>query len=48
MAEKEASRLFRQILSAVAYCHANNVVHRDIKAENLLFDENGDIKLAGK
>ncbi|XP_026680911.1 serine/threonine-protein kinase SIK3-like [Diaphorina citri] len=46
MAEKEASRLFRQILSAVAYCHANNVVHRDIKAENLLFDENGDIKLA--
>ncbi|KAL1455541.1 hypothetical protein WDU94_009630 [Cyamophila willieti] len=46
MSEKEASRLFRQILSAVAYCHANNVVHRDIKAENLLFDENGDIKLA--
>lgn len=45
--EKEARRLFRQILSAVEYCHTNSVVHRDLKAENLLLDANMNVKLAG-
>jgi len=28
----------RQLLSAVVYCHKNNVAHRNLKPENLLFD----------
>jgi len=32
--EKEARRLFRQILSAVYYCHSNSLIHRDIKPES--------------
>ncbi|KAG8222366.1 hypothetical protein J437_LFUL002985 [Ladona fulva] len=48
MSEDEARRVFRQIVSAVNYCHTMNVVHRDLKAENLLLDANMDIKLAGK
>lgn len=36
----------RQILSGLAYLHARNTVHRDIKGANILVDPNGEIKLA--
>lgn len=47
MTEKEARRVFKQILAAVGYCHKCCVVHRDLKAENLLLDAKMNIKLAG-
>ena len=37
--------LFRQILSAVSFAHANLVVHRDLKPENILVAEDGTPKL---
>lgn len=43
--EKEARKFFRQIVSAVDYCHLNSVIHRDLKPENLLLDANKDIKI---
>lgn len=46
MPEQEAARKFSQILKAINHCHRNKVVHRDLKAENLLLDHNGNIKLA--
>ncbi|XP_063218746.1 serine/threonine-protein kinase SIK3-like isoform X2 [Bacillus rossius redtenbacheri] len=46
MSEKAARRLFHQILTAVHFCHTHNIVHRDLKAENLLLDSNMNIKLA--
>ncbi|KAM3956200.1 LOW QUALITY PROTEIN: uncharacterized protein ACR2FA_009840 [Aphomia sociella] len=46
MPESEAARSFAQMVSAVGYCHANGVVHRDLKAENLLLDKDMNIKLA--
>jgi serine/threonine protein kinase len=35
-----------QILMGLAYCHANRVIHRDLKPQNLLLDKNGNVKLA--
>ncbi|CAD8207842.1 unnamed protein product [Paramecium octaurelia] len=35
--EEEACKYFRQIVCAISYCHQKNVVHRDLKLENLLF-----------
>ncbi|CAN2387810.1 Serine threonine-protein kinase SIK1 [Pristimantis euphronides] len=46
LSEEEARTKFLQILSAVEYCHSQNIVHRDLKTENLLLCENMDIKLA--
>ncbi|KAM6932377.1 MAP/microtubule affinity-regulating kinase 4 isoform 1-T1 [Lycodopsis pacificus] len=46
MKEKEARAKFRQIVSAVHYCHLKNIVHRDLKAENLLLDADANIKIA--
>ncbi|XP_031552797.1 serine/threonine-protein kinase SIK2-like isoform X2 [Actinia tenebrosa] len=46
LSEKEAKKKFVQILSAVEYCHKRHVVHRDLKAENLLLDQNMNIKIA--
>ncbi|GFT45651.1 hypothetical protein NPIL_362642 [Nephila pilipes] len=46
MCEKDARHKFKQILTAIKYCHERNVVHRDLKAENLLLDENMNIKIA--
>ncbi|XP_053714318.1 serine/threonine-protein kinase MARK2 isoform X6 [Synchiropus splendidus] len=46
MKEKEACAKFRQIVSAVQYCHQKCIVHRDLKAENLLLDADMNIKIA--
>jgi MAP/microtubule affinity-regulating kinase len=46
MKEKDARKQFRQIAGAVAYCHSLHIIHRDLKAENLLLDENMNVKIA--
>ncbi|XP_017482099.1 PREDICTED: testis-specific serine/threonine-protein kinase 4 [Rhagoletis zephyria] len=43
--EPHGRKLFQQLISAVEYIHSKNVVHRDIKCENLLLDENYTLKL---
>lgn len=44
--EEEAMGYFRQILSAVEYCHSFNICHRDLKPENILLTSSGQIKIA--
>jgi len=41
--ESEARKFFRQIISAIDHCHMANVVHRDLKLENLLLSKDKNI-----
>ncbi|XP_078004819.1 serine/threonine-protein kinase BRSK2 isoform X10 [Phascolarctos cinereus] len=43
---KEARKFFRQIISALDFCHSHSICHRDLKPENLLLDERNNIRIA--
>ena len=44
--EKEACRLFQQIINGVEYLHQQCIIHRDLKPENILLDNNINIKIS--
>ncbi|CBH12477.1 protein kinase, putative [Trypanosoma equiperdum] len=44
--EKQASRFTRQMLEGLAYLHSKNIIHRDLKGDNLLVDPNGTLKIS--
>ncbi|KAF9929774.1 hypothetical protein BGZ65_005645, partial [Modicella reniformis] len=43
--ERDACRLFAQLMSGVHYLHSKHIVHRDLKLENLLLDRNRNIMI---
>jgi serine/threonine protein kinase len=45
LTEEEAKRVFRQCVEGVKYMHQINIVHRDLKLENILLDESKNIKI---
>ena len=45
LSEKTAKFLFKQIIEGIEYIHSKNIVHRDIKLENILIDLKNNIKI---
>ncbi len=46
LGSKAAVRVARQLAEALAYVHAEGVIHGDLKPENILLDGSGDAKIA--
>ena len=45
LAENEARFIFKQVLYGLGHCHCRSVLHRDIKLDNVLLDNEKGIKL---
>ncbi|XP_055642446.1 testis-specific serine/threonine-protein kinase 3-like isoform X2 [Toxorhynchites rutilus septentrionalis] len=45
LSEERAKSYFKQLIDAVEYIHSVGVVHRDIKCENIVFDQRFTLKL---
>ena len=39
-------KILKQLLSGLAYLHGNKIMHRDVKLDNLLLDENNNVKIS--
>ncbi|KAK6508063.1 hypothetical protein TWF506_010171 [Arthrobotrys conoides] len=43
--EKEVARLFKQLITGLSHLHRFSIYHRDLKHENLMMDQNGNVKI---
>ena len=46
--EPEARYVLRGVAAGIAHCHSKNIVHRDLKCENIMITGDMRIKIGGK
>ncbi|MGB1596066.1 MAG: protein kinase domain-containing protein, partial [Promethearchaeia archaeon] len=44
--EREARRMFTEVLTGLQHLHAQNIVHRDLKLSNLLLTSDKQVKIS--
>ena len=45
LSEKQAAKLYAELIAGIEYLHKSGVCHRDLKPENVLLDNEGHLKL---
>lgn len=45
LSEDQAREYFIQVVYGVSHCHCRSVLHRDIKLDNILLNDDGEVKL---
>lgn len=45
IAVEEALEIMKQLTDAISHAHANGLIHRDIKPQNVLVDHDGNVKI---
>ena len=45
LTEAEARHFFDKLINGIAYIHNKNIIHGDIKLENILLDNKGEVKI---
>jgi serine/threonine protein kinase len=45
LSEREVQRILKQLIDAIIYIHSQQVIHRDLKLDNLFISKGGDIKV---
>ena len=45
MSEPDARKYMKELLGAVCHMHAQGIVHRDIKPQNIMLDKNDELKI---